>query len=77
VFENDRAWHSWLARKVMRLADGAMKGIPTNAVHMATVGLVIHEALGRFALATLERVERDRQQKVETDKAIEAWAFAE
>jgi hypothetical protein len=59
----------------MALADGSMKGVKTNAQHMAAVGLTVHEALGGFAFAALERVERDKVHKEEADKALSDWVF--
>ena len=74
-FETPRAYHSWVARKLMALADGGMKGVKTNAQHMAAVGLTVHEALARFAIATLKRLEVDKAHKAEADKALTDWAI--
>jgi hypothetical protein len=74
-FETPRAYHSWVARKLMGLADGSMKGVNTNAKHMAAVGLTVHETLGEFAIATLQRVQRDKTAKDEASKALDEWAI--
>lgn len=74
-FETPRAYHSWVARKLMGLADGSMKGVNTNAKHMAAVGLTAHEALCGFAIATLQRVERDNAVRSKASKALEEWAM--
>jgi hypothetical protein len=74
-FETPRAYHSWVARKLIGLADGSMKGVHTNAKHMAAVGLTVHEALCRFAIATLQRVQRDKAAKGEANKALDEWAM--
>jgi len=58
----------------MALADGRMKRVKTNAQHMAAVGQTVHEALARFAIATLKRVEADKAAKTEADKGLSAWA---
>jgi hypothetical protein len=73
-FETPRAYHSWIARKLMALADGSMKGVRTNAQHMAAVGLTVSEALCRFAIATLKRVEADKAAKADADKGLSDWA---
>jgi hypothetical protein len=44
------AYHSYVARKLMGLSDGSMKGVNTNAKHMAAVGLTVQEARGRLRL---------------------------
>ena len=53
----------------MALADESMKGVKTNAQHMVAVGLTISDALTRFGIATLMRVEADRAAKAEADRA--------
>jgi hypothetical protein len=44
------AYHSYVARKLVGLADGSMKGVNTNAKDMAAVGLTVQEARGRLRL---------------------------
>jgi hypothetical protein len=73
-FETPRAYHSWIARKLMALADGSMKGVKTNAQHMAAVGLTVSGALCRFAIATLKRVEADKVANIQADQRVSEWA---
>jgi hypothetical protein len=73
-FETPRAYHSWVARKLMALADGSMRGINTNARHMAAVGFTVHDALGRFAFAVLQRARRDKVAKEEAALTLAEWA---
>jgi hypothetical protein len=61
----------------MGLSDGSLRDIKRNAAHEAAVGLIVHEALCKFAIATLKRAEQDKAARAGADKGLSEWAFSQ
>jgi hypothetical protein len=73
TFRTEKVFMAFLARKVLRIKDGCLTA-NSNAWQLAHCGRIIHEALGRFAVAVLFRMDRDREQRKQFDQAAESLA---
>jgi len=73
TFKTPKAFLAFLARKVLRLKHGKLLA-NSNAWQLAHVGGIIDGAVGKFATATLMRMDKDREQRKQFDQAAEALA---
>jgi hypothetical protein len=75
TFPSANAFSAFLARKVLRLRRGVLLA-NSNAARLITCGCEIEHQLGRFTLATLMRMEQEREVRAATDRELNAWAMA-
>jgi hypothetical protein len=73
TFPNRRTWLTFLARKVLLLKRGVLPEHST-AHRLAYLGNLIEETLGRFATATLLRMEKDQAERAAFDASCEGFA---
>lgn len=68
VFKTPKSFLAFLARKVLRIKDGCLMANP-NAYQLSHCGGILDDALGRFATATLMRMDKDREERKLFDQA--------
>ena len=72
VFPNQKTWLAFLARKVLRLRRGILLA-NSNCWQLKFCGALIEETLGRFATATLIRMDADVAERAAFDASCEGF----
>ncbi len=73
TFKTPKTFLAFLARKTLRLKDGCLMANP-NARQLAHCGGIVDAALGKFATATLLRMDKDRAEREQFKEACEGMA---
>jgi hypothetical protein len=73
VFPTTKVWMAFLARKVLRMRRGILLA-NSNAWQLKFCGALIDETLGRFATATLIRMNADQAERAAFDASCETFA---
>ena len=74
LFPTPKTWFAWLARRILTTPRRCIVPTTSGATQLKACGQVIEDVLGRFARATLMRMDKDEAERLEFRKSCEALA---
>ena len=76
VFPTPKTWFAWLARRVLTFKHAGANPPTSGATQLKVCGQVFEDTLGRFARATLLRMDKDEAERLAFKKSCEQLADA-